>query len=364
MSAELKHGEAYIRSAILYGFTDLVKSKGGDAIDLMTRANIEPVALTNPNMLISFPRVGVLLALAAAELDMPDLGLEWAMSIPPHFPNVGPIVFLAQMVDSLGEWIEQTLRYWRYHTNGYTLQLLDDGESDTVTLRFWQSPLISSPRQQFELKLASCCHMGRVVTGQPGIGPSVARFRHEKPDNTHTHDRIFQCTLEFGAEHNELVFDRQHLAQPTNGRLKSLKSIFDSFIRYRIRHMPLYNQSVSKTTEIAIQTVLGAGMCSKEFIAESMGTTAARLSRLLAKEGTSFAELQDKTRQATALSMFSETGVPISAIAGLLEYSSTTALNLAMKRWTGMTPSEYRAKAVRLEREPKPGDAAPTSDRY
>lgn len=343
MSAVHWRGEPYIRAAVLYGLADLIRSRGGDAVEFVSRVGIDPAALTDPDLLISYPRHGMLLELAAAELDMPDLGLELAMSIPPHFPNAGPIIFLARTAQNLGEWIEQASRYWRHHTNGHVMQKLDDEEADTVTLRFWQGPLTAPPRQQSELKLACCCHMMRIIAGQPRLSPLLVRFYHDRPASTHAHALAFGCDIEFAAEHNELVLDRRQLAQPASRRLASPKTMFDSFMRYRIRHMPLYNQSIRTTTEIAIRTMLGSGMCSKELVAESMGITAGQLRRLLANNGATFSELLDDTRKTLACYMLTQTGVPVSAVAGLLEYSSTTALALAMKRWTGTTPSAYRA---------------------
>lgn len=349
MTAQSWNGEPYIRAAILYGLHEIMRPVEWDASETLQRVGIDPAALTDPDMLISWPRHGVLMELIAAEHGKPSLGIELALSMPPHFPNVGPIVFLAQLVDTLGAWIEQTIRYWRFHTNAYLLQVVDDVDTELVCLRFWQGPLIIPPRQQMELSLASCLHMGRIVTGNQELAPARVCFRHEAPDDTTVHARHFRCSLEFGAEQNEIWFERKYLASPTSGRLKSLKSIIDSFIRYRIRHMPLYDQSVRTTTETAIRSVLGSGMCSKEFIAESMGVTPRKLHRLLAAEETSFADLLDETRRAMAQRLLTQTGVPISAIAGLLEYSTTSALTLAMKRWTNMTATEYRARIGQLQ---------------
>lgn len=91
--------------------------------------------------------------------------------------------------------------------------------------------------------------------------------------------------------------------------------------------------------------MLGTGMCTKELIAGSLGTTPRRLHRLLAGEGTSFGDLLDETRKTMALRLLAQTDVPVAVVAGLLDYSSATALTLAMKRWTGMATSEYRARA-------------------
>lgn len=344
MTAVPWHGEPYIRAAVLHGFGDIVKPRGGNALELLNQAGIDPAALADPDMLISWPRLGILMESTAAILDAPYLGLEWALSIPPHFPNVGPIIFLAQLAGNLGGWIEQSMRYWRYYTNAYSLHLFDDKDSETVTLRFSQNLTTSSQRQQMEFLFGTCCHMARVVTGKPEMSTVLVRFRHREPGDLGLHKQIFGPIVEFDAPENEITFFRTHLSSPTDGRLDSLRSVANSFIRDRIRHMPLYSQSVRTTTEITIQTVLGTGMCTKEFIAASMGTNPRKLHRLLANQGTSFADLLDETRKTMAYRMLSQTDVPVSAIAGLLEYSSTTALTLAMKRWTGMTPSAYRAR--------------------
>jgi len=305
---------------------------------------IDPGALTDPDMLISYPRHGTLMELTARELDLPSLGLQWALSIPPYFPNVGPVIFIAPLVATGREWLERCSRYWRVHSNGHALQLVEDEDSNQVRIRFWQSPLIPPPRQQMELMLGNTCHMARVVMNHPDDCPALVRFRHHRPEDTSLHHRLFRCDLEFDAEHNEIVLERKHLDGPISGHLKPLKAIADSFIRYRIGNMPLYNQSIRTTTEITIQCMLGTGLCSMPFVADSMGVNPRQLHRLLAHAGTSFANLLDETRRTMACRLLTETDVPISAIAGLLEYTTTTALALAMKRWTGMTPREYRVR--------------------
>lgn len=345
MSSELMHGDPYIRAAVLFGFSDMVRQAGGDPIRLVERVGIDPAALGDLDMLISWQRLGVLMELAAEELGKPFFGIEWALSIPPHFPNVGPVVFIAQLVSTLGEWIDQSARYWRYHTNAYLVLLLDDGVSDTVTMRFWQNPLILPPRQPMEHIAAYACHLTRVVTGLPDEDPVAIRFQHQRPEDISLHEEVFRCRLQFEAEHTEIVFARCLLDSPTNGRLKPLKTIVDSFIRYRIRRMPLYDQSIRATVEMAIQSVIGTGSSSKEFVAGSMGISPKKLQRLLAHEETSFSDVLDQTRRAMACRMLAQTGVPISSVAGLLEYSSATAFTLAFKRWMGLTPSEYRKKA-------------------
>jgi hypothetical protein len=122
-------GAHYIRGVVMVGFAELVTSAGGDPIALVEKAGFSKDVLSEPDGLISWGRLGVLMELAAVELDKPSFGLDWALSVPSHFPNVGPVPLMAHFVETARELAKSIIQYWRYHTNALALQLLDDRTS-------------------------------------------------------------------------------------------------------------------------------------------------------------------------------------------------------------------------------------------
>lgn len=339
----------YIRGSALVGFADLVEAAGGDPAALLRKAGFSPKALTEIDSLISWSGLCILLELAAEELDKPSLGVEWALSIPDHFPNVGPIVLIAHFVDTFQEWIETSMRYWRYHTNAFTLQLLDDHASGEVAVRFFMdSPLLPS-RQQTEYLLANTCRIARHLIGDPEQNPLLVRFQHARPSDVSLHEAVMRCPIEFEASYNEIVFARELLGRPMRGNLKVCKSVVDHYIRYRIRQMPIYDQTMATTVAQAIRSVVGTGMCSSEFVANLLGMSAKKLQRLLAREGTSFSVILEDVRHSMAVSLLSESNAPISRIAGLLDYSTIAPFTSAFKRWTGVSPRAFRKGAAQIE---------------
>ena len=70
------------------------------------------------------------------------------------------------------------------------------------------------------------------------------------------------------------------------------------------------------------------------------------LSRNLAEEGTSFAEILDELRAALAKRYLRDETLPVTEIAWLLGYSEVSSLTHAFKRWTGMTPRRYRSSQL------------------
>ena len=71
------------------------------------------------------------------------------------------------------------------------------------------------------------------------------------------------------------------------------------------------------------------------------------LSRKLAEEGTSFAEILDQLRAALAKRYLHDETLPVSEIAWLLGYREVSSLTHAFQRWTGTTPRRFRSGQLR-----------------
>jgi len=334
-------GAHYIRGAVIIGFAELVTAAGGDPVALVEKAGFSRNVLREPDGLISWERLGVLMDLAARELDKPSFGLEWALSVPPHFPNVGPVSLMTHFVETARELVEAVIQYWRYHTNAFTLQLLDDRTSPCVIYRYHNESPVPVSRQLMEYMLGTGCRMARTMMSRDE-NPTLVRFRHGRPPDTALHDAIFRSPIEFEAAHDEFVLDRKMLDYPTNGHLRLFKGVLDRYIRYRIRQMPVYDQTMTATVAAAIRSMIGTGHCSVDFIAHSLGVSTKKLQRLLALEETSFSDILDEVRHTIAVRLLSESDAPISRVAGLLDYSTVPPFTLAFRRWTGVSPRAFR----------------------
>lgn len=344
------------------GFAELVKSKGGDPIDLLERAGIDPRALGAPEMLISFVRKGALLEMASEELGSASLGLEWALAIPAHFPNAGPMLLLKETTATFGEWFGRSTQYWRLGKNGIVPQIINVGSPDGAAFRIALRGSVPVPRQQLEYLNGKVVRLSRAVLMDDEVNPFRVRFSHSRPQDTTLHDLIFRCPVEFDADQDEILFDGEILERPLPGRAASLERTMDQFLRSWIGLLPRYNPSVSTSTSLAIKVVLGAGICSKEFIARALRSSPRKLQRLLTREGTTYDEILDAVRRDMATQLLAGTTAPISTIATMLEFASAAALTLAVRRWTGMTPSAYRASRLSAaDREPATGSGSPAA---
>ena len=110
----MKIGQSYIRSVAVIGLADFIDSRGGDSEALFSACGLTARGVTHKETFIPFRKMCQLLELSAKQLNMPQFGIEWALSMPSHFPSVGPAMLLAQLSRDLEDWIRSCIRYYKY----------------------------------------------------------------------------------------------------------------------------------------------------------------------------------------------------------------------------------------------------------
>ncbi|MCV2864588.1 AraC family transcriptional regulator [Defluviimonas sp. WL0075] len=70
-----------------------------------------------------------------------------------------------------------------------------------------------------------------------------------------------------------------------------------------------------------------------------------RIQRILWAQGTSYSQLKDDARQSVTEDLLSNTTLPVAQIALQVGLSGPAALDRAFRRWTGRTPTQFRAES-------------------
>ena len=91
-----------------------------------------------------------------------------------------------------------------------------------------------------------------------------------------------------------------------------------------------------------MEGLLPHGKAQAHTVAKALAVSVRTLSRRLADEGTTYAEIVDQLRRSLALQYLNDPAMSLSQIAWLLGYEGSTSFNHAFKRWTGRSPSVAR----------------------
>ena len=155
--------------------------------------------------------------------------------------------------------------------------------------------------------------------------------------------RALGCPVRFGMPETRFVIRRRPLEQPLP---RSHPGLFD----YLERHASslLARLPVDGPLSIRIRRLITEGLRSGEpsprEIAKKLSLSERTLQRRLREEATSFAELLDNARRELAESYVAEPGMAAFEVAFLLGYSEPSAFHRAFRRWTGLTPQEFRRR--------------------
>lgn len=167
-------------------------------------------------------------------------------------------------------------------------------------------------------------------------------FMHNAPSDVAPYLEVFGMVPEFGSAANVFVLDGavldypnlyaddrllrtfEPLAEQIRERLLNGKEYTDQVFQWMMRRMPIALPSLQDT-------------------AKQFQLSARTLQTKLQEEGASFHDLTARVRKEWALTYLRRNEYSISEIAYLLHYSEPSAFHSAFKKWTGMTPGQFRA---------------------
>ena len=99
---------------------------------------------------------------------------------------------------------------------------------------------------------------------------------------------------------------------------------------------------LQSTVANQLARLLPSGEARAAVVARQLGMSQRSLTRHLAEEGTTFAEILEQLRRRLASRYLADDRMSVQQTGWLLGYSEVGAFNHAYKRWTGTTPGRAR----------------------
>jgi len=180
--------------------------------------------------------------------------------------------------------------------------------------------------------------MGTTSTSNQAI-----RFPDPAPRDAAEHARIFGSPIRFDSGSCQLVFAAATLNLKIAKADQGLLAVLDRHAEELLARYPRRDILVDRVRR-AIRDELNGGNPSLDRVAAQIGLGPRTLQRRLREQGTSHQDLLDQMRRDLAMKYLTEPQIAICEVAYLLGFSESSALHRAFKRWTGMTPSEFRTR--------------------
>lgn len=275
-------------------------------------------------------------------LQDPALGLHMGEQTSPG--TLGLLGHLLMSAPTLGDAVTQWIHYHRLVNDAEPSRLQVSGEQACFIYRFPRSsPDCNRIRAEFGLtqmlKLASLMLGGELPVQE-------VQFEHADPGYPGEYQRIFKARIRYACERTAILFPalllRKPLPSANPGVFQLLKDEADRLLVNLDE-----STSLADRVEQFLYAALQQGKPSILQAAEHFGMNERTFRRKLEGHDTSYSELLGQVQLKEAKRLLANPAIPIDTITERLSFSEASAFHRAFKRWTGLTPSEYREQANR-----------------
>jgi AraC-like DNA-binding protein len=270
------------------------------------------------------------------------LGIEISQALP--LEPTGLWGFLLRTSATYGAMLHRAERYMRL-VNRFQEFVIED-RADAVALVSPHPVQSPYPRRE-QVVFAHLGHWitwGRQLTAHP-IPVREARFRWNGPRDPSAFERFFAGEVRFGAEEDVLLLDRGIFDLPLPESAPELVQKFEKYaaaIIQKMRPEPDFSDLVRNALAEGILN----GQARQSDIARQLRVTIRTLNRHLADAHTSFLQIRDDLLRERAETLLRQGHLPIAEVSYLVGYAEPSNFHRAFRRWTGRTPTEWRANAA------------------
>jgi len=182
----------------------------------------------------------------------------------------------------------------------------------------------------------------RELCGLPESAPLAveAFYQCARPSGA-DRSRVLGCPTHFGCPETRFVLDRALLERPLPRTDPALFHYLERHAAAVAEGLPTHADLSARVRRLVTDALRG-GEPSPARTAKALGVSQRTLQRRLRDEGTTFASIVDGIRRELSEQYLSEPNVAAFEVAFLLGYSEPSAFHRAFRRWTGMTPQEFR----------------------
>ena len=324
----------------VHSLADAVRNHGLDPQPLLEQYGLDAARLAEAGARLSIPRY-MRLGHAAIQLTGdPALGLR--MGQLSRLNQLGLAGVTAAQAPTVREAARCLSRFEALYGSNYRGQSSFHEDAQGAWLRFYSiSPYNAYNRFVVDSVIASWLQQLSSVCGEP-LRAERIEIEFPQPDYHGDYARLGECTLQFGAEHNQLRLSQASLAQRNPDHCPSTWRLLLSLCERELEQLTRTRSLRERITALLGPLLNGGREPDLEEVAARLKLPTWTLRRKLAEEGTQFRAILNDTRRDLAMTYIRDTELAFGEIAYLLGFASAEAFQRAFKRWNSQTPGEFR----------------------
>jgi AraC-like DNA-binding protein len=318
-------------------FMRLLELHGVDADQFVRDGGYSPDLFRDPAARLPSDVVDVAARAAAERIADPAFALRAARCW--HPSDLGALGYAWLASSTLRTALGRLERYGRLL--GERARLRMEASSAGLRVSFdprRKDPLVAALGTDYAMSLVlALCRMNY----GDALRPVEVSLRRPRPQDPAPWERFYGRRVAFGAAANVFVLSRADAEAPLPVSNRQLAGVLDAVLVKQLAELDRDN--VPARCKAILLDRLASGEAPEEDIASAMHMSRRTLQRKLAEADLTYQKLVDDTRRDLALRYIEDPARSITEITFMLGFSGQSAFTRAFRRWTGKSPTGYRA---------------------
>ena len=318
--------------------TGIIDMYGLDSTAMLKRHGIDPALLRDPDARIPSSAWDAVTREAAEHIPDPAFGLLAARCW--HPSNLGALGYAWLTSSTLRTALGRLVRYWRLLGEASTGRL-EESSAGLMLVVERQAPDPATNEIVVDFAMSLITDMCRMNAGST-LRPAAIHLHRARPKDRGAYRRFYGCTVHFDADEDAITLSYRDVDRTLPSSNRQIAATMDHILVERLAQLD--KTDVVARCQAHLLDQLSSGDVSEDTMAEQLHMSRRTLQRKLADSDLTYKQLVDDTRRDLAMRHLDDPRHSITDVTFLLGFSQQSAFTRAFKRWTGMSPSEYRAK--------------------
>ncbi|NOQ63599.1 MAG: helix-turn-helix domain-containing protein [Methyloprofundus sp.] len=313
----------------------IIESYDIDPIPLLANLGIEANKIEDAGARFNYKQIDQLWFDAAAIANDPSFGLRAAKFW--HPSQMGALGYAWLASSSLHTALNRFARYMAILTEGALLNI--DVLDDEVSVHLHYKKISKQQATRTDSFMAMLLAMCQANCGDDFF-PSSISLTHTKPTDISEFTALFNCPIYFSAAENRFNLTKEQADKHLVSSNPRLAQVSDQLMVETLAKLDKDNIIEKVKAEILHQ--LPSGKITEPTVARAVFMSLRSFQRRLKKENTTFKFLLNELRAELAEQYIQDSQLSLLDIAFMLGFSEYSSFSRAFKRWTSMSPSDFR----------------------
>jgi AraC-like DNA-binding protein len=308
---------------------------GVDFRSVLAAVGLPDSVLDDPETIVSYPDLAQLLQVSAQQSNCDCISLLLARQV--RLADLGLAGRIARCGETVGEGLHNFSRFFTLQNSAATISVISSGGYSRLVYAI-AAPDMTDTAQ---LQLGAMTVAFNILHELCGRGwrPAVVTVASRAPTKLRPCQQFFSAPLRFDSDESALVFESHWLDRPLPPLNPLTRRQIEATVKSRQSELLADFPSAVRR---ALRKQLLIGPCSIDAVAAHFGMHRRTLDRRLQQHGVHYRDLLDTVRYEAACQLLRDTRLQVQQIAESLRYSSAANFSTAFRRWTGLSPLDFR----------------------